>query len=80
MDVRLNSEDRTLVRAPPVTYEGKRLNDLKSLIQFQFQISIEIIDLFPLLRTLHTSLTSFIFACIQISIFIVAVRAHGRAP
>ena len=34
MNVRLNSDDRTRVRAHPVTYEGKKLNDLKPLIQF----------------------------------------------
>ena len=35
--LRLNSEDRTLVRAPHVIYEGKKFNDLKDLVIFQFQ-------------------------------------------
>ena len=35
MDVRLNSEDRT-ISSPAVTYEGKKLIDLESLIPFNF--------------------------------------------
>ena len=42
MEVRLNSEDHTRVRAPPITYEVKKLNDLKSLIQFN---SIQILGI-----------------------------------
>ena len=48
MDVRLNSEERIRVRAPPVTYERKKLNDLKSLIQFN---SISIQFQFQLINT-----------------------------
>ena len=46
MDLRLNSEDRTRVRALPVIYEGKKLNDLKYLIQFNL-ISIQFQFQFP---------------------------------